>query len=326
MNNPYELDVRSRARILDDVMALARANKLNYSAALSFIPYLKKDNNYVPWYSGTKALSYIGTMLSLTQNYGYYQAFMRNLGRPAYQNLTWNDTAVPPHQILNHKLRELILGGMCSWSMSQCINTAWNIFESNFASTCSKSQHGSSSCNKIPPDLRKVVYCNGVRSGGSSPWQYLWSKYIMEPVGIERQAQLYGLSCTKDPWLVTKLLNAVIYGPVLRSEASAVYRELPVNSQVAKEIMWNYVTQNWDNLAQKFGSNLFALGRLITASTSFMNTQTQYNTVSQFISSHNNLGTAQAAFQRSLSVIHTNIEWMQTYSTEVVYWFKQNTH
>ena len=51
--HPYGRMIRinrlNRAQMIDDIMNLARCQKVDYDLALDFMLYLKEENDYIPW-------------------------------------------------------------------------------------------------------------------------------------------------------------------------------------------------------------------------------------------------------------------------------------
>ena len=59
-------------------------------------------------------------------------------------------------------------------------------------------------CLRITPNLRSVVYCNGIRYGGEDEWNFAWEKYQAETNAQEKAKIQYGLTCTTMPWIVQR--------------------------------------------------------------------------------------------------------------------------
>jgi hypothetical protein len=58
----------NRAQLLDDALNLARAGILKYSTALELTQYLKKEVDFIPWYSALNAFSFLNLRLTGTEN------------------------------------------------------------------------------------------------------------------------------------------------------------------------------------------------------------------------------------------------------------------
>ena len=53
---------------MDDAINLAKSGQLDYETALGLTGYLSKEEEYVPWFSALKGLSYIDNMLKKGKN------------------------------------------------------------------------------------------------------------------------------------------------------------------------------------------------------------------------------------------------------------------
>ena len=57
----------SRARLIDDVMNLARANHASYEIALDLLLYLKYEDEFMPWESAITTLSFLHSRMEASR-------------------------------------------------------------------------------------------------------------------------------------------------------------------------------------------------------------------------------------------------------------------
>ena len=57
----------SRARLIDDVMNLARANYASYELALDLLLFLKQEDELIPWESAILALSFLHSRMEASR-------------------------------------------------------------------------------------------------------------------------------------------------------------------------------------------------------------------------------------------------------------------
>ena len=57
----------SRARLIDDVMNLARADYNSYEIALDLLLFLKQEDELIPWESAISALSFLHTRMEASR-------------------------------------------------------------------------------------------------------------------------------------------------------------------------------------------------------------------------------------------------------------------
>ena len=58
---------------MDDAINLAKSGQLDYETALGLTGYLSKEEEYVPWFSALKGLSYIDNMLKEKKAHGLFK-------------------------------------------------------------------------------------------------------------------------------------------------------------------------------------------------------------------------------------------------------------
>lgn len=58
--------------------------------------------------------------------------------------------------------------------------------------------------SRIPPHLKPIVYCNAIATGGVEEWDFGWKMFKNSTIGGEAEKLLFGLSCTKVPWLLNR--------------------------------------------------------------------------------------------------------------------------
>lgn len=66
----------TRAQLLDDVFAMARTGRVNYTVALSLSLYLTQDSDYIPWNTAFRNLNFLDSMLQTTKDYPTFQVNM----------------------------------------------------------------------------------------------------------------------------------------------------------------------------------------------------------------------------------------------------------
>jgi aminopeptidase N len=59
-------------------------------------------------------------------------------------------------------------------------------------------------CNRIPANLRSLVFCTALEHGGAEEWYFLWEQYQKSVITTEQVTILSALGCTKDEELLTQ--------------------------------------------------------------------------------------------------------------------------
>lgn len=101
-----------------------------------------------------------------------------------------------------------------------------------------------SSKNRIPKDLRRLVYCYGVKEGGEKEWNFLWEQYKKANLASEKNLLMRALGCTRNSWLLKEYLEKTIQenSGIKRQDTSTVFVSVLTNShgfEVAKNFLYS---------------------------------------------------------------------------------------
>ena len=98
----------------------------------------------------------------------------------------------------------------------------------------------------IPSNYRQTVFCLSIKYGGQAEWDFAYQQYATQTDGLTRRDLLYGMSCTKDTYLLNKFLNDRI------TESYTVYSVQGmryVALQPAGNLLtWSFIKRNWNAL------------------------------------------------------------------------------
>jgi hypothetical protein len=111
--------------------------------------------------------------------------------------------------------------------------------------------------HSIPKDYRWFVYCSAIRHGSQEEWELASREYDREIDGNSKRALQYGMSCTREPWLIARYLNDQLNEKkVRRQDCLAGLRYAMIHSH-SNKIAWVFLKNNWNLLLE--GSAAFKL-------------------------------------------------------------------
>jgi aminopeptidase N len=58
--------------------------------------------------------------------------------------------------------------------------------------------------NRIPANLRSLVFCTALGNGGEEEWNFLWGRYQESIITTEQVTILSALGCTNNESLLTQ--------------------------------------------------------------------------------------------------------------------------
>ncbi|XP_061102770.1 aminopeptidase N-like [Conger conger] len=193
-----KIPTRSRAQLIDDAFTLARKGKVNRTLPLRITKYLLKDTEFIPWESARKYLENIILMFDRTEVYGTIKAYVRKLVGPLYdhfENFTWNSSIPDSCTAQLNQINAVKLA--CAIELPKCQKMAADLFEQ---------WRKSPTTNPIHPNLRPMVYCSAIASGGELEWDFAWEMLQTSPINQERERLMEALACTKHVWILNRYM------------------------------------------------------------------------------------------------------------------------
>ncbi len=101
---------------------------------------------------------------------------------------------------------------------------------------------------RIPASYRSFVYCTAIRNGGDKEWEFASLQYDKEQSAGQRNELQNGMSCTKQPWLVTRFLNDQLNSSKVRLQDSAIGLRIIALRPYANMRTWTFVKDSWEKL------------------------------------------------------------------------------
>ena len=110
--------------------------------------------------------------------------------------------------------------------------------------------------DRIPGNFRSFIYCTAIRNGGDKEWTFLSDQYEKEISANQRDYLQTGMSCTKQPWLISRYLNDQINSSKVRlQDAPYGFTKIAVTGS-GNLRTWTFVKDNWNYLVSKLKNNI----------------------------------------------------------------------
>ncbi|XP_010639811.1 glutamyl aminopeptidase [Fukomys damarensis] len=306
-SNHTDFSSADRASLIDDAFALAKAQLLNYSEALTLTKYLGRERDYLPWQRAISAVTYIISMFEDDKElYPLIEEYFRSQVKPTADSLGWTDTG----DHLTKLLRASVLGFTCKMGDSEALKNASQLFEQWLTGTVS-----------IPVNLRLLVYRYGMQnSGNETSWNYTLEQYQSTSLAQEKEKLLYGLASVKSVPLLARYLDLLKDSNIIKTQdVFTVIRYISYNSY-GKSMAWNWVQLNWDYLVSRFTINNRNLGRIVTIAEPF-NTELQLWQMKSFFEKYPDAGAGEKPREQVLETVTNNIEWLKQNRDAIREWF-----
>ncbi|XP_057378962.1 glutamyl aminopeptidase-like [Daphnia carinata] len=296
--------------LIDDSFSLSAAGSLPYSTSLELVQYVKNDRHPVPWSAASGKLSYISSLIYITNLYPGFREFIITLVEPSYLELGWNNQS----SFLDQNLQTTILSLACLSDYTPCLETA--------AERLTKWINNPD--EYIPPNFRNLVYRYGIAQiGDAAVWNAMWDRYTKETDPNEAIKLLYGLAFAKEPWLIHQYLDLAKTDKVRSQDYFTVLEYISANP-VGLPIVWDFVRNEWQYLVDRFTTNNRYLGRMVGTVTSKFTQQIRLDEMKEFFAKYPDAGAGARAREQSLETVKNNIQWLKVNKPDLENWLKEN--
>ncbi|VDK47972.1 unnamed protein product [Anisakis simplex] len=268
-----KIDVRSRARIIGDAFALAEAGQISYDIPLNISAYLPSETEYLPWALALDGFNLIISNFGDEPELELLREYLDPLLAPLYERINWdvlNTTYLEEKQFFENQLDYSIIHEYCRIRNIDCTDRFLNLFKTKLLDVCEGDTVLSSECSSVPVPIRGMVYCEGVRQGAEKVWNRIFELYQRERVQVERDRLLVGLTCSRDPLTIKKLLTMAsnLNDTSIRlQDAPTVFLNV-YRDPVGKLLTFDYLQDNLARLYKDLKEQQTLLKRIIMSGTS----------------------------------------------------------
>ncbi|XP_024138443.1 thyrotropin-releasing hormone-degrading ectoenzyme isoform X1 [Oryzias melastigma] len=316
-SSPQIISVGNRAGLIDDSFNLARAGYLPQGVPLQLIGYLPEETSFLPWHAASRALYQLDKLLDRTDEYRLFSDYVLKQVASRYHQMGWpSNSAGTEGSVLQASYqteelqRELIMLA-CSFGNKQCHRQAVAYI----------SDWISSNKNRIPPNIRDIVYCTGVSLMDEDVWEFIWMKFHSTNAVSEKKILLEALTCSDNTFLLNRLLNLSLSSDLVpEQDVIDVIIHVGRNPQ-GRNLAWKYFREKWDILNARYGEALFMNSKLIGGVTEFLNTEKELYELKEFIQS-SGVG-AGPALPRALEIVEGNVRWHRLHRRQFYQWLRK---
>ncbi|XP_051544822.1 thyrotropin-releasing hormone-degrading ectoenzyme-like [Myxocyprinus asiaticus] len=315
MTNPTIISVGNRAGLIDDVFNLARAGYLPQNVPLQIISYLSQESEFLPWHAASRALYQLDKLLDRTEDHSLFSDYVLKQVAPKYHKMGWPSTSSDSSFVLvayqtEELQRELIMLA-CSFGNKHCHRQAVSLI----------SDWISSNKNRIPPNMRDIVYCTGVSLMDEDVWEFIWMKFHSSTVVSEKKVLLEALTCSDNIFLLNRLLNLSLTSDLVPDQDVIDVIIHVARNPIGRHLAWMYFREKWDILNSRYGEALFMNSKLISGVTEFLNTEAEMTELKEFILTSGGRGAP--AFTRAVEIVQANVKWHMLYEQQFYQWLRK---
>uniref|UniRef100_A0A8C1Q5B0 Aminopeptidase n=1 Tax=Cyprinus carpio TaxID=7962 RepID=A0A8C1Q5B0_CYPCA len=279
-------------------MIIHRAQIINITLALRTTKYLLKEKEYIPWESAIRNLQYFFLMFDRTEVYGPLQVSLFTYYKKSNQ--------------IN------AISMACRTGVKGC---------SELTRMWYRQWMKNPDSNPIPPNLKNTVYCNAIAAGGVEEWDFGWQMFKKSTIAAEAEKLLYGLSCTKEPWLLNRYLEFTIDPKQVRKQDAAFAIVYISGNVIGQPLVWDFVRAKWEQITKDYDDGSFFFGRLIQGITKKFSTEFELKQLQRLkediAASSFSFGTQ--AIEQAIEKTKANIKWVSKNKAQVMNWLTEQS-
>ncbi|XP_062347187.1 thyrotropin-releasing hormone-degrading ectoenzyme [Cinclus cinclus] len=314
--NHEVISVSNRAGLIDDAFNLARAGYLPQNIPLEIMRYLSEEKDFLPWHAASRALYPLDKLLDRTESYNIFNEYILRQVASMYLKLGWPtnnlNKSLVQASYQHEELRREVIMLACSFGNKHCHQQAATLI----------SDWISSNRNRIPLNVRDIVYCTGVSLMDEDVWEFIWMKFHSTTAVSEKKILLEALTCSDDRNLLNRLLNLSLNSEVvLDQDAIDVIIHVARNPH-GRDLAWKFFREKWKILNARYGEALFMNSKLVSGVTEFLNTEGELRELKNFIKSYE--GGAAVSFSRAVETVEANVRWQRLYKEELFQWLRKS--
>ncbi|KAI4459110.1 protease m1 zinc metalloprotease [Holotrichia oblita] len=303
----------NRAQIVDDILNLARANKVEYPLALNVTTFLEEEVSYYPWYSAFQAFLFLRRRIDSTSYVGltlktHILTLMNNL----YSNVSFTITDATPHVTVLKTA--LTLQWACELELEDCVNTANDLFNGLVNNGVD-----------VNPNIRSTVYCSALRQAETSDsWDFLWERYQSSRLATEQAIILTALGCSRDEAILKQYLQYSLDSTYIRKQdANTVFSAVLAGNPENVEVAFEFLKENVNEIVNYY-EGMNALSSIVSGVADRLTTSTLIDEFEEFINENRNiLRDAAETGDTAIESAKANLQWVQSNQAELEDWLYQ---
>uniref|UniRef100_A0A1B6KBI8 ERAP1-like C-terminal domain-containing protein n=1 Tax=Graphocephala atropunctata TaxID=36148 RepID=A0A1B6KBI8_9HEMI len=236
--------------------------------------------------------------------------FLQNLVRSFLSSIyhKFGDLNMVPKGMEETQLKALITKWACKYEVGDCAQNANQMFKAWMSNN-----------TYIPKDLREVVYCEGIRQGKMTVWNYVWNQYLASNVASEKKTFLQALACTTRATRMIRFMESTLNSTLIRKQdAVTVFSHVAQNSILGYRYCVTFLTNEIQRLHNHFAPETEVLGQyiIILARQSVFAYQVQ--DLKNILRDNKELfEKSQFGVSQGMEAAESNVQWMKLFYSNI---------
>ena len=302
-----ELGTEDRSGLQNDAHALMRAGYLPATTLLDLTAAYRGEDDATAWRLIAESLHDVETLISDTRYLEKFDAYGRELFRPAGERSGWDPKPGEGH--LDALKRSTILSRLGHHSYRPVLAEAGRRFARYLKDPAT-----------LHPDLRGVVYNLVGQQADQATYETLWELQRKAALQEEQVRLLMALSNPRDERLLQETLRRSLTDAVRSQDAVLVITSVAASRpSVGRDLAWSFVKDNWDELYRRYAESGFLIRRLVQIAQEFT-TPEAVKDVERFFRGRE-APEVRRAVQQAIEKIRVNAAWLKSNGKALERWF-----
>ncbi|KAM4710291.1 aminopeptidase Q [Discoglossus pictus] len=314
--DPKALPVVNRVQLFDDAFLLANFDYIEYETVLNLTRYLGKEDELIVWYTVLRHM-YGKYSLVTYSSFPLVKKYILKRIYPVFQryaSMIRNNFDETADDFFIHTQLSMILKAACTLGMQDCLDLARDLFTQWMKNP---------SNNTIPYSIRNAIYCYAISVGNEKEWEFAWEMYNKSHLvdNIEASHLLYGMSCTKEPWLLYRFLKD------FQSDAHVyivIFLDV-IKNDIGRHIAWEFIKENWQRVNELLRQTSYLYNTLFSTLMWKSTSDLQFQEIQMFINATMPEIERQEVLESLEKQRKTSLEWTTKVNTKILDWFQKNT-
>ena len=300
------LSTKDRLGVIRDLFALAEGGYIKTDIAMEFALNYKNEKEYIVWAEIAGGIARIYNIINKENFADQYKSYALSLFSPLVKRIGFEKKENEKYS--DTFLRNLAISQSAFYGDLVTINKARKLFRD-----CNK--------NKVPADIRGVVYTIVARNGKEKDWKVFKELYKREILHEEKDRLGSALTSFTNKELLKKTLEFIMTDNIKGQDAPHLLAMVWQNKE-GRDMTWQFVKKNWVIILRKYGEGGHFLSRLLSPLGTHTNLK-DLKDAKKFFAKHLAPG-AKRTLEQAYEKIESNVAWLKDDKKIIKDWLNTN--
>ncbi|XP_025198945.1 aminopeptidase N-like [Melanaphis sacchari] len=314
LNDPNEyqtIHTLNRAQLIVDSLSFSQIGDLDYRITFKLLKYLKHEKEYAPWLAALSGLSSINKLMKRSPNHKVFLNYMQRLLWPMFNKV--RNITIKLNGFEEVRFKNLVIFEACRYQIKECTKQALDLFN-KWMNTTDIDKN-----NILPAELKRVIYCQGIKNGGVDVWDFLWERYQRSNVGSEKENILLTLGCSSETWLLNRYLNWSLDNSIIRKQDAITVFYSVASSDIGFYVAKDFLYRKIASISEYYQSQGTILVEYLQIISSQMKTKKELYEIQSFVNkSSDYLKSANLTINQIFESIKINIGWISKFYHNII--------